>query len=77
MASVNFATGASELRLTNVVNMAVNAAASNVTLTPTAVAAGAGTKLFLLKIEFFQSVNGVQYPMKNGSYNALAIVETA
>ena len=35
---------------------------------------GTGTKIFLMKIEFFQEVNGVQYSMKNGSYNALKIV---
>ena len=77
MANVNFATGATELRLTNVSNLAVNAASSTVTLTPTAVPTAAGTKLFLLKVEFFQLVNGVQYPMKNGAYNALSIIETA
>jgi hypothetical protein len=32
--------------------------------------------LFLvLGIQFFQEVNGVQYPLKNGAYNALAIVK--
>jgi len=32
--------------------------------------------LFLvLGIEFMQEVNGVQYPLKNGSYNALALVK--
>jgi len=29
----------------------------------------------LLKMEFFQLINGVQYSLKNGSYNALKIVE--
>jgi hypothetical protein len=77
MASINFATGAVDVKLTNVVSLAVGAAAAAVTLTPTAVPAGAGTKLFLLKVEFFQMVNAVQYPLKNGSYNALAIIETA
>ncbi len=77
MANVNLATGVSDVKLTNVLNLAVGAASTAVTLTPTAVPAGAGTKLFLLKVEFFQLVNGVQYSMKNGAYNALAIVETA
>ena len=77
MANINFATGVSDVKLTNVLNLAANAAAAAVTLTPTAVPAGTGTKLFLLKVEFFQLVNGVQYSMKNGAYNALAIIETA
>ena len=28
-------------------------------------------------ISFSQSVNGVQYPLKNGFYNAMAIVEVS
>ncbi|NJK96929.1 MAG: hypothetical protein HC905_20210 [Bacteroidales bacterium] len=77
MANINFATGVADVRLTNVLNLANNAPSTAVTLTPTAVAAGTGTRLFLLKVEFFQLVNGIQYPMKNGSYNALSIIETA
>jgi hypothetical protein len=77
MANVNLSTKVSDVRLTNVVNLAINAPASTVTLTPTAVPTGTGTRLFLLKVEFFQLVNGVQYSLKNGAYNALAIIETA
>jgi hypothetical protein len=44
-------------------------------LTPAASPAGAGTDLYLLQIEFFQEVNGVQYTLKNGAYNSLSIVE--
>ncbi|WP_372745553.1 hypothetical protein [Lutibacter sp.] len=29
----------------------------------------------ILGIEFYQEVNGAMYPLKNGSYNALAIVK--
>ncbi len=77
MANINFATGVADVKLTNVLNLAVTAPSTAVTLTPTAVPAGTGTKLFLLKVEFFQQVNGVQYSLKNGAYNALAIVEVA
>jgi hypothetical protein len=38
---------------------------------------GTGTDVFLLMVEFFQEVNGVQYSMNNGAYNALAIVDVA
>ncbi|MBI1837506.1 MAG: hypothetical protein HYR91_09605 [Flavobacteriia bacterium] len=74
-ANLNFVTGVVDFKLTNVTNLAVNAASSVVTLTPTAVPAGTGTKIFLLKIEFFQLVNGVQYSLKNGSFNALKVIE--
>ncbi len=34
--------------------------------------------LFLtLGVQFYQEVNGVQYPLKNGAYNALGIVKAA
>ena len=74
-ANLNFATGVVDFKLTNVLNLAVNAPSTAVTLTPTAVPAGTGTKIYLLKIEFFQMVNGVQYSLKNGSYNALRIID--
>jgi hypothetical protein len=77
MANINFATGVWAANLTNVQNLAINGTASTVTLTPTAVPAGTGIKVHLLKIEFFQLLNGVQYSLKNGQYNALAIVEVA
>lgn len=77
MGNINFATGVFDVRLTNVLNLAINATSTAVTLTPTAVPAGTGTRIFLLKIEFFQLMNGVQYALKNGAYNSLAIIETA
>lgn len=41
-----------------------------------AVTANSTHPLFLaLGIEFFQDVNGVKYPLKNGAYNALTIVK--
>lgn len=75
--NINFATGVVALSLTNAVNTIINATASTVTLTPTAVPAGTGTKVYMLKVEFFQLLNGVQYSLKNGAYNALSIVEIA
>ena len=73
--NINYATGVADVKLTNVQNLAINAATTTITLTPTAVPAGAGAKIFMLKLEFFQMVNGVQYTMKNGAYNALKIIE--
>ncbi len=74
-ANLNFATGVVDFKMTNVLNLAITAPSTAVTLTPTAVPAGTGTKIYLLKIEFFQLVNGVQYSLKNGSYNALRIID--
>ena len=77
MGNVNFATGIWDVRLTNIQNLAINTTSTAVTLTPTALPAGTVTKLFLIKIEFFQLLNAVQYPLKSGAYNTLAIIETA
>ena len=74
-AKVDFATGEADVQETNEVNLLLDATSTDVVLTPAAAAAGAGTDLFLLMVEFFQEVNGVQYTLKNGAYNALSIVE--
>ena len=43
----------------------------------TAVPTGTGIKFFLLKMEFFQQVNALQYPLKNGAFNSLKVIEVA
>jgi hypothetical protein len=74
-ANINFATAVVDFKMTNVLNLAITSPSTAVSLTPTAVPAGTGTKVYLLKIEFFQQVNGVQYPLKNGAYNALKVID--
>ncbi len=76
-AKIDFKTGVTQLQLSNVVNVPINATPGNVVLTPVAVPTGAGTNLFLLEVEFFQMVNGLQYSLKNGAFNALSIVEVS
>jgi hypothetical protein len=75
MANLNFGTNIADVKLTNVVNLPIDGTSTAVTLTPTAVPTGTGVKVFLLKIEFFQIVNGTQYSLKNGAYNALRVIE--
>ncbi|MDX2361561.1 MAG: hypothetical protein QNK23_12195 [Crocinitomicaceae bacterium] len=74
-AKIDFATGETDVQQSNVVNLSIDATLTDVILTPAAVATGTGNDVFLLMIEFFQEVNGNQYTLKNGSYNALSIVE--
>jgi hypothetical protein len=74
-ANINYATGIADVKLTNVQNLPITATSSAITLTPTVVPTGTGAKIFLLKIEFFQLVNAVQYSLKNGAFNALKIIE--
>ena len=74
---INFGTATYDFKLTNVVNAAIGTTAVPVVLTPTALPAGTGTKLFFLKIEFFQMVNSVQYSLKNGKFDSLAIIDVS
>lgn len=74
-AKVDFATGDSDVQESNVENLPIDGTSTDVILTPAATPSGSGTDLYLLMIEFFQEVNGVQYTLKNGAYNALSIIE--
>jgi hypothetical protein len=74
---IDFATGISQVFTSNVVNLPINATSTNVTLTPTGTPSGPGTDVFILQLEFFQIVNNVQYVLKNGAHNTMAIVEVA
>jgi hypothetical protein len=72
---LDFDTNEKELQVSAPVNLPIDPTQTTVTLTPAGVPAVGTTKLFLLKIEFFQEVNGNQYTLKNGAFNALRIVE--
>lgn len=74
-AKVDFATGISDITFSNEVNLPIDGVTAAQTLTPSAVPAGGGSQLYLLEIKFFQEVNGIQYSLKNGAYNSLAIVQ--
>jgi hypothetical protein len=74
---IDFGTGGYEVELSNTVNVPIDGTNSTVTLTPAAAPAGAGTDTFLLVVEFFQEVNGNQYSLNDGLYNALSIVDVA
>lgn len=72
---IDFSTGDTDFQETNAVNLPIDATSTNVVLTPAAAAAGPGTDMYLLMVEFYQEVNGNQYTLKNGAYNALSIVD--
>jgi len=76
-AVVDFENGVSEIEYSPVQNITINGTDTPVSLTPAGTPSGTGTKIFLVLIEFFQEVNGVQYSLKNGSYNVLNIVDVA
>ena len=73
--NLDFATGVSDITYSNIVNLPIAPVTESHTLTPAGVPAGSGTQLYLILIEFFQEVNAVQYPLKNGAFNVLNILE--
>jgi hypothetical protein len=74
-AKLDFVQGLKALEVSAPFNGPIDGNAVDVLLTPAQAPAGAGTNVHLLMIEFFQEVNGIQYVLNNGQYNALAIVE--
>ena len=72
--ALNFESGQAVSFSTNEVSLALNAAASTVTLTPTDVPTLTGSFLFfVLLVGFSQEVNGEFYSLSNGAYNALQV----
>ncbi len=72
---VNFDTTENAIEFSPTVNIPIDNTTATQTLTPAAVPSGTGNKIYLILIEFFQEVNGVQYQLKNGAYNVLTIVD--
>jgi hypothetical protein len=50
-------------------------ATAAINLVNTVTAASTKPLFLALGIEFYQEINGVQYPLKNGSFNALSLIE--
>lgn len=74
-AKIDFLAGTSDVQISPSSNLFIDGTTSNIVLTPPTPPAGAGVDIFLLCVEFFQEVNGIQYSLKNGAFNALTIVE--
>ena len=72
---VDFLSGASDVAYSPVVNLALNLTAATQTLTPSSVPAVSGCLFYMLLVEFTQEVNGVQYALNDGNYNALSVLE--
>jgi hypothetical protein len=75
LGSVDFSGGTYEVYYSKEVNLPYDGTVTDVSLVPSSVPVLKGAKFYLLHIAYFQQVNGVQYPLNNGAYNSLAIVE--
>lgn len=74
-AKVDFSLGVSSIEVSPTMNFALDATMSTVNLVPAVAPTSSGNDFFLLLVEFYQEVNGQQYSLKNGAFNALNIVE--
>ena len=74
-AAIDFENETFEVTTSETAPLPWDAAATAVINLANAVTANSPHPLFLaLGIEFFQEMNGVQYPLKNGAFNALSLV---
>jgi hypothetical protein len=76
-AKIDLDAGQWEVQLTNVINMPIGNTTNNVALTPAALPTQAGLNLFVLKVEFFEEVNGQQYSLMNGINNPVSIIKVS
>lgn len=75
MASVDFELEYYDTQYSPKENFSLEDGLLDLTLTPSAVPTGTGTVFYYFLIEFFQEMNGVQYPLKNNSHNVLYLME--
>ena len=73
--NLDLATGFFNKSYSPINSVLINQNLIKVPLIPEEILAGSGIQLYLLLVEFFQEVNGVQYPLQSGTYNALSVVE--
>ncbi|MDN3492443.1 hypothetical protein [Winogradskyella bathintestinalis] len=73
--NLDFETGEKDLQISPTENLPINGTTTSVTLTPPAAPTGTGNQMYFLKVAFFQEVNNVQYPLNNGAFNALQLIE--
>jgi len=72
---LDMTTGEKELQSSTLVNLPINGDPVDVTLQPSSVPSGSGQVFYLFKLSFFQEINAIQYPLNNGSYNMLHIMD--
>ncbi|MBK9961562.1 MAG: hypothetical protein IPP06_09630 [Saprospiraceae bacterium] len=71
---INFTTGETVSSISTESIHALDAPQSNVVLTPAQAPTGTGILMMAFKLSFYQTLNGRQYPLKNGSHNSLKLI---
>ena len=73
--NLDFSSGVSSVTYSDLAVLAIDSTIATQTITPNGAPDGSATQLYLLLIEFYQEMNGIQYPLKNGAFNVLNILE--
>ena len=72
---IDFEKGEYASRFSNTENFVVTAAPTTYIFSPSEVPEAIGISVYFFLIEFFQEINGIQYSLKNNSYNVLCVLE--
>lgn len=75
--NINMATEEATMEVSPEVDTAINEETGTITLVPNTIPTGDGNQMYFLLVEFYQEMNGEMYPLNNGAFNALSIVEVA
>ncbi len=73
--NLDFDSGEKELQVSPELNLPINNNSMDINLTPSSISVVNGQNLFLIKLTFFQEINGIQYMLNNGTFNVLHILE--
>ncbi len=71
----DFTTGQGEVVMSNVENLMIDNTTSTINLNFSSTPSAAGDTYYFMKVAYFQEFNGEQYPLLNGAFNALQIIE--
>ena len=74
---IDFASGAIHSSISPTVSLVLDQTKTNVVLTPAQPPTGTGILFVVLKVSFFQEMNGEVYSLNNGSLNAIEIVSVS
>jgi hypothetical protein len=72
---LDFDTGATAISYSPEVNLPLDLTVSSPEIEPAGVPVGGGIQFFQFLIEFTQEVNGIQYPLNDGKFNVLYIMD--
>lgn len=75
MMNFDFSSGEGEVAMSNVENLEIDNTTANIALNFSSTPIAAGETYYFLKVAYFQEFNGQQYPLLNGAFNALQIIE--